>query len=213
MKARRGNAILIVLTALVAFVTAAVALHPGPFPGDVELANSLQEILGRDKDAAWLAGFATILGVLPWLAVAVAAAAGLIGGWRGAVLATLGAACSWFLIEPGFKHMTERPRPTADLVAVLDIKPGFGFPSGGALHATVLVGILLYLLRQRLKAPFRSPAFAIGGLAALIVGLARIASGAHWASDVVGAWLLAVWTILLVSRLDPWLKRIGSSSV
>ena len=44
------------------------------------------------------------------------------------------------------QEMIGRPRPTSDLVQVLTQAEGASFPSGHAIHATVFLGFLVYLV-------------------------------------------------------------------
>jgi undecaprenyl-diphosphatase len=186
MKTRLINLAWLLLATLAA--TSLVSAHPAPFAGDVAVARWVQDTLG----AAWLPAAAAVLGALPWMAGAAVLVAFAARGWRAGAFLAGACALSWFVVEPVFKAWAQRPRPTPDLIAVLDVRPGYGYPSGGALHVAVIVLTLLVLLGAR-RAPRRMPAaaLALGATVILAVGTARVAAGAHWPSDVVAAWLMA----------------------
>ncbi|MEV3988368.1 phosphatase PAP2 family protein [Streptomyces sp. NPDC049837] len=70
------------------------------------------------------------------------------------------------------------------------------FPSGHAMTAAVTCGLLLWLLAlfgagRRL----RVAALLVGAVSVLGVGLTRVYLGVHWASDVVGGWLLGACVV------------------
>jgi membrane-associated phospholipid phosphatase len=69
---------------------------------------------------------------------------------------------------------------------------GFSFPSGHAATSALVAGTLAWLLSYLVRGrPARlAIAAALGGWAVL-VALSRIYLGVHWASDIVGSWLLA----------------------
>lgn len=95
----------------------------------------------------------------------------------------------------GIKLLVDRPRPTADLVNVLSQLKDYSFPSGHVLYFTTFFGFLLFLSFTLLKHSWWRTTLLIifGGMVALI-GLSRIYEGQHWASDVIGAYLLgSVW--------------------
>lgn len=84
--------------------------------------------------------------------------------------------------------------------------PGSGgtLPSGHTAYATAVFGFLAFLLwRQRLWVLAVVPACVV-----LAMGPARVASGAHWPSDVIAgyalglAWLLLVLVVGLPARDD-----------
>jgi undecaprenyl-diphosphatase len=80
------------------------------------------------------------------------------------------------------------------------------FPSGHAMTATVVCGLLLWLLRRygagRLL--WRT-ALTVAVVSVLGVGLTRIWLGVHWPSDVVGGWLLgALLVALAVTSYERW---------
>ncbi len=100
----------------------------------------------------------------------------------------------------GIKVLIDRPRPSADLVTVLTQLKDFSFPSGHVLFFITFFGFLLFLAYTLLKpAWWRTLLLVIlVGMVALI-GPSRIYVGQHWASDVVGSYLLgSVWLALSV---------------
>lgn len=67
------------------------------------------------------------------------------------------------------------------------------FPSGHALTAAIVCGALLWLFLHRTSAgpAWRAAAWAVAVVSVVGVGFTRVYLGVHWASDVVGGWLLA----------------------
>ncbi len=95
----------------------------------------------------------------------------------------------------GIKLLINRPRPSADLVNVINQLKDYSFPSGHVLFFTTFFGFLLFLAYKLLKPAWWRTLLLVmlGGLVALI-GPSRIYVGQHWASDVVAAYLLgSVW--------------------
>ncbi|ELP63523.1 phosphatase PAP2 family protein [Streptomyces turgidiscabies] len=72
------------------------------------------------------------------------------------------------------------------------------FPSGHAMTATVVCGLLLFLLRRygAGRVVWRT-AVAGSVISVLGVGLTRIWLGVHWPSDVLGGWLLGALVVAL----------------
>lgn len=100
----------------------------------------------------------------------------------------------------GIKALIDRPRPDANLVNVITQLKDYSFPSGHVLYFTTFFGFLIFLA-YTLPRPswLRTALLAIlGGMVALI-GISRIYEGQHWASDVLGAYLLgSVWLSLSI---------------
>jgi undecaprenyl-diphosphatase len=118
--------------------------------------------------------------------------------------ATLGSAGLNVLV----KELVARPRPSTDLVHVAHHLPGFGFPAGHVLNMTVFVGFLCYLAIVRLTPSWPRTALIVFLVAMiLIMGIARIDSGEHWASDVLGGYLLGIMWLAASIEFYQWGRR------
>ncbi|AXI85448.1 hypothetical protein SAM9427_05670, partial [Streptomyces sp. ETH9427] len=71
------------------------------------------------------------------------------------------------------------------------------FPSGHAMTATVVLGLLLWLLhRHGVGLVVWRTALAVAVVSVAGVGLTRIWLGVHWPTDVLGGWLLGALTVV-----------------
>jgi membrane-associated phospholipid phosphatase len=84
-----------------------------------------------------------------------------------------------------------RPRPHQYFAAGPALHSSHGFPSGHALASAALYGMLLALVRSRVRSRGWRRVIT-GGLLLLIlsIGFSRIYLGAHWPSDVLGGFAL-----------------------
>ncbi|MEV6962550.1 phosphatase PAP2 family protein [Streptomyces sp. NPDC051207] len=126
--------------------------------------------------------------VAVWLLVRHAALRTAV--WLAAVCALGG------LLQQGVKAAVDRPRPVwPDPV---DSAHYAAFPSGHAMTATIVCGLLLWLLHHygAGRVLFRT-ALAVAVISVTGVGLTRVWLGVHWPSDVVGGWLLGALTVTL----------------
>jgi undecaprenyl-diphosphatase len=72
------------------------------------------------------------------------------------------------------------------------------FPSGHAMTATVVCGLLLWLLQlYGAGRALRRTALALAVVSVVGVGLTRVWLGVHWPSDVLGGWLLGALVVAL----------------
>jgi membrane-associated phospholipid phosphatase len=110
------------------------------------------------------------------------------------------------VVKIAVKHIVGRPRPSPDQVNVLiHAKEMNSFPSGHTVHDVVFFGFLWFLAFTQLRR--RGLRLAMLGLLAgmmLLVGPARIYLGAHWASDVLGGYLLGAALLLGSISLYRW---------
>lgn len=118
-----------------------------------------------------------------------------------AVVCTLSA-----LLQQAVKAAVGRPRPVwSDPV---DSAHYTAFPSGHAMTATVVCGVLLWLLHHYGAGHVLwRTALAVAVVSVAGVGLTRVWLGVHWPTDVVGGWLLGA---LVVAAAVPAHRRWGS---
>jgi membrane-associated phospholipid phosphatase len=122
-----------------------------------------------------------------------------------AALFILLAGSTGVLVGVVIKALVARPRPTADLVRVYDTPESHAFPSTTAFFATVFLGMVGYLIWRPRR---RVAIVTFGVLLLLSSGLSRVYVGAHWATDVLGGWLLGgAWLFVLIALHRWWLSR------
>ncbi|TGN75766.1 phosphatase PAP2 family protein [Streptomyces bauhiniae] len=98
------------------------------------------------------------------------------------------------VVQQAIKAGVARPRPVwPDPV---DSARFAAFPSGHAMTATVVCGLLLWLIREHgVRGPRWYGAVAVATVSVLGVGLTRVWLGVHWFSDVLGGWLFGALVV------------------
>jgi len=111
-------------------------------------------------------------------------------GWRlfrgtWSVIALLGfcalAAAEFVALLKRNFHIT---RPAGGVAAGL----GFSFPSGHATGSTAIAIVMSYVALRRNTHP--RVVIPVCAVLAVLVGVSRVALDVHWASDVIGGWLV-----------------------
>jgi membrane-associated phospholipid phosphatase len=88
-------------------------------------------------------------------------------------------------VGQALKIAVGRPRP--DFLLLSDVPTSMSFPSGHALSATILGGVLIFLVGETVR-----PKVICRGLQVMLtlfilaVGASRVYLGLHWPSDVIG---------------------------
>ncbi len=96
------------------------------------------------------------------------------------------------------KEVISRPRPAADLVTVLHHLKDTSFPSGHTMTYTTFFGFLgILVLIFFKKSGLRILLVITLGLIVILVGPSRIYLGEHWASDVLGGYIMGSVCLLL----------------
>jgi membrane-associated phospholipid phosphatase len=112
-----------------------------------------------------------------------------------------------------------RPRPSADLIQVLieeqDVHGFPSFPSGHTVYYTAFFGFLWFLVFTKVSLPIlRWPLLALFSTLVPLIGVARLYLGAHWASDVVGGYLLGSAVLVAgINLYGGWSAREKTSEV
>jgi undecaprenyl-diphosphatase len=106
------------------------------------------------------------------------------------------------------KILVHRARPSADLVIIVNQISGYSFPSGHVMFYTGFFGFICFLIYTLLKPSWiRNSLFIVFGSLILLVGISRIYLGNHWATDVLGAYLLGGACLMVSISLYRWGKK------
>ncbi|MBF4624541.1 phosphatase PAP2 family protein [Clavibacter sp. VKM Ac-2872] len=191
-------------------ITAASSLFAGLYVAVVDddsvaLLDEPALHLAMDVRSPWLDTAVTVFteaaGVyaVPIVGVAVVVALAIRRRqWVPVVLGITAGAGSLLTTEVG-KELVGRDRPPrADAVPPYETSPSF--PSGHTLNASVVAGIVAYLLVLRqMRRATRVLTYVVAIAFAASVSLSRVYLGHHWLTDAIAGWLLALaWLALLV---------------
>jgi undecaprenyl-diphosphatase len=190
-----------------------VAAGTSVLPGDVAITRSVQ---------SWMPGVfepliaaANIIGEAPFMLSTVLVICIILlarGHWRQSLL--VAAASLAQVANIALKLTLESPRPSSGLVHVSEQTSGFGFPSGHTMGTTVLALVLFYVATALMADGLRRRLVQAGLLLTpLLMGIARIDSGAHWPSDVLGAWLWGALAAIAIIMLSQRSWSVGSLPV
>ena len=192
-----------------AFTTLTLLVQTTPsFPIDLTVTRALQSI---DSPI-----FAALMSLISWpgfspqsyiFAILVVGVLYAFGFHWEAVVA-LFAAIIAPLMNVIVKDYIQRPRPTVDLVHVLRILDSYSFPSGHVMYYVCFFGFLWFLAYTLLKRSWlRTLVLVLLGIPIALVGASRIYLGQHWASDVLGAYLLGSLCLVVTIGFYRWGKK------
>jgi membrane-associated phospholipid phosphatase len=168
-----------------------VQVHP-ILPLDIAITRSFQQ-----NQAPWLR--ITMLAIsypgnsllLPVLILLAASAFWALGDRLEAVFVG-GLSAVSLLLNLLLKIQVSRPRPTANLVHIIQAAVGYSFPSGHVMAYIAYWGLLFafgVILFQG-RHWWRTALLITSAGFVVLIGLSRIYLGDHWASDVLGAYLI-----------------------
>lgn len=179
------------------FAALAMQVRAGPLSLDPPLAEALSGLAGSPLVRA----LDVVASVAVWSALVLASAALMWRAHRAAGILML-TALSGEIATAAAKMLVSRPRPSGP--GLTEFIATASFPSG---HVTrVVVGLGLLTVATGMVVPrWRGPMLAAATLVVAAVSIARIASGEHWPSDVLGGLLLgAIWLRLILLLARPW---------
>lgn len=106
------------------------------------------------------------------------------------------------LVNQIVKHIVRRPRPN---VLRLVEESGYSFPSGHSMVSIALYGIIVYTIYKNVKNKYiKWISIVLLSLLVLSIGFSRIYVGVHYATDVIGGFLLGF--VVLVIYIDVYNK-------
>lgn len=209
--ARRYRAVLfqgVLLLIAIAFgiLTFLVKTTPS-FAIDLQITRSIQQIN--------FPSFSLLMSVISWAGFGpqVIIITGLIIlliyvlGLQWEAVAALIAAIFSTMINVLVKDLIGRPRPAADLVNVVATLHDYSFPSGHVMYYLGFLGFIGFLVFSLLKPSLkRSLLLVILAIPIVLIGVSRIYLGEHWASDVLGSYLLGSLTLVAIIQFYRWGK-------
>lgn len=210
----RVTVILIVVytVLLLAFGLLAWWVHIYPVNGlDVAITLEIQEF-----NAPWFS-VAMIIISYPGNSLLLAMLVGLAAlifwllGMRLEALCILILSLVSYVLNNGLKLLIARPRPTANLVDIILSASGKSFPSGHVMSYVAFWGLLFsfgIILFDGWRW-WRVLLLAVSAFFVLTVGVSRIYLGDHWASDVIGAYLISGVLLGVTLGIYLPLKRKG----
>ena len=102
------------------------------------------------------------------------------------------------------KQLFQRKRPLSPL---LKAAKGLSFPSGHAIMAVTFYGLLIYILRHTIETSWvRSLATIFLILLVLLIGFSRIYLRVHYASDVLGGFIIGLLWLIISLAIMKWLE-------
>jgi membrane-associated phospholipid phosphatase len=122
------------------------------------------------------------------------------------------------LLNVVLKVLVSRPRPSQSLVEVFQAATGKSFPSGHVMAYLALWGLLFSfgILLFRGRHWWRIALLVISALFVVLVGPSRIYLGDHWATDVLGSYLIggvllgiSLWIYLQLKQRGVLVKAPG----
>lgn len=211
--ARWGGPYPVLVVTLLVGVSVALVL----IAGSVEIYESVAEtdgVAGLDRPVLqWVVGirtpglndaviaFTTVGGPvgMPILATVATTILAIWRRWVTPLALMIAATAGSLLLTIVGKALVGRIRPPlAD--AVPPYESSEAFPSGHALNAVVVAGVIAYLaVLQQHRRSSRLITVGVAAAFALAMGLSRIYLGHHWLTDVLVAWTLGLaWLSIII---------------
>jgi undecaprenyl-diphosphatase len=186
------------LAALVAFVYLGVSVSlAAPGGLDASLRDTLMTALTADPAQSVIEALNALGSFEGGLILTVGVCGLLLGLRRPGPAVAIGSVWLADGLSTLAKELLQRPRPPG---AIVDAAAGdlWSYPSGHVVRAMALVAVLAWLATSRWTWNRRMLLALAGGLlAGFVMGIARIASGDHWPTDVLGGLLLGTVYVLL----------------
>lgn len=98
-----------------------------------------------------------------------------------------------------FKGIIQRDRPLEDFLIT---ESGYSFPSGHSMVSMAYYGLIIYFIFKKIKDKrVRNVLMILIGFLILAIGFSRIYLGVHFASDVIGGFLISIIYLVCAIKL------------
>jgi len=123
------------------------------------------------------------------------------------ILATTSSSLLAFVL----KELIHRTRPFPlgqNATGIIQSINQYSYPSGHVLFFVVFFGFLAYLAWVHFAGRVRLIIIAICGTLIVLIGPSRVFLGAHWASDVLGSYVIgAIWLFVIILAYQRATRR------
>lgn len=214
LKTSKNRLLTLTLFVLIAgFILLSFLVYKFP-PSFVDLKFSLEIQEHHNLTLDHLMAFVSWFGTMPASAIMVLSTAlvfFLFNCRREAVFTLL--TMSSGLISTVIKLLIDRPRPTEDLVRIIEITRQQSFPSGHTLFYVVFFGFLIIVMEnlKSIHRYVRIVVIVISSLMILLVPFSRIYLGAHWFTDVLGGAMLGILCLFVLGYFYLPKKEVPGS--
>lgn len=208
-KRRKRHIRIINACSLIIFFALAFFAYTIPyFNWDLAITHSLQSIKILRPFMSFISLFGN--GFIPHIITAITALIFIIFRLRYEAIGIVFSAGIGALINFLIKLLIRRPRPTDDIISILQEPGGLSFPSGHVAFYVCYFGFLFFLVYRNMERTslIRIPLLILLALPILLIGFSRIYLGVHWASDTLGAYLWSsVWLTISLSLYQRWIIK------
>jgi undecaprenyl-diphosphatase len=179
-----------------------VSSHP---PSEVDLA--LRPWTGAWTQAAIVLTTSGLFPALLGVGICALLLGVLVPAWRARAFFAIAMNLAAWKISDALKDVFHRPRPEQ---WIWHRETSFSYSSGHATDAVVVYGLwALFLWKSGVPQPWRGMLAAALAIWALGVSWSRLALGVHYATDVIGGWLLGAIVLLVgFAVFDPLAGRV-----
>lgn len=192
------------------------------FPGEADVSDWVQSWRTSWLDTT-MKGISAPGSTMVALPLSLAVLAGLfVYGRRIEAVVVLISTGSSTVINGALKEIIAKPRPTSDVIEVLQEFDGFSFPSGHVTYYVVFLGTLAAVLTSPMAATAtRTLILVLTAVTLLAIGVSRIYLGAHYWADVVGAYAfgavvvavsVVIWRLALARQAEHRTPSADSSN-
>lgn len=200
LRNRKSTYLITISLIVIGFIILTLFVYYFPnSPLDQEFSEEVQEHHNNLTDALMRA--ISSFGYMPWSAVMVVLTAGvffLFHYKKEGVFILLTMVSG--LVSSGLKILINRPRPTEDLVRIVEKAKHQSFPSGHVIFYVTFFGMLFLIMRHHktFNRFLRLPIMYFCLFLIFTVPLSRIYLGAHWFTDVTAGFFAGLFCLAIL---------------